>query len=445
MLARTSHQTLSLGILMALIFRAWISPVNAQLNEVIHRVFEEILVNRVVRTSGPLGNHQGNHFLTSADVANSKLAPALNSFIANNITSFPIPTMVPNMTFHMSAGSPVAKTNGLGPIFAEPAETLGKGVLNMGMSFSNLNFNKIRGIPTNDLRFAFTHRDLTGDRTLGDFAPESDVFIIDLDTDINVSISALVATFGVTNALDFGVAVPLIVTELQGEAHATIASFTLANLGAAVHRFGGDDANPILETTVPFQERSIGFGDVALRLKYNFLRGLNLNTAALFEMRLPTGKKADFMGTGKTNFKLAFITEQRIGDFSPHANLAFSRRTAGLNNDRLEFKAGFEQRITEGLNLAVDMMGTHDVNNTETITFPGSTIIYDHLDGQIRERAVELSNIPNRANDNMIDASVGFKFAPSNRFVILGNLLVPLNDGGLRASLVPTAGFSMNF
>jgi hypothetical protein len=432
-------------MLTAFNFFGRVAPVNAQLNQTFQRVFEEILVDRVARTSGPHGNHSGNHFLTAADVTNSKLAPALNSFIINNITSFPIPTMVPTTTFHMSAGVPVMKTAGLGPIFAEPAETLGKGVLSAGMSFSHLHLSKIRGIRTADLSFAFTHRDLTGDGTLGDFAPESDVFVIDLDMNLNVSISALVATFGLTNALDVGVVVPLIVTELQGDAKATINSFTLAHLGTAVHRFGGAEANPILQTSIPFHANTFGLGDVALRLKYNFLRGLKLNTAAILEMRLPTGNKDNFMGMGETNFKLALLAERRIEGFSPHVNLAFSRRTAGLNNDKLEFKTGFEQRIREGLSLAVDIIGTHDLNHTTKIVFPGHAIMHDHIEGEVTTRVIDLSNIPDRANDNTIDASVGFRFASSERFALLGNLLVPLNDGGLRASFVPTVGFSLNY
>jgi hypothetical protein len=90
-------------------------------------------------------------------------------------------------------------------------------------------------------------------------------------------------------------------------------------------------------------------------------------------------------------------------------------------------------------------MGTHDVNDTETVKFPGSTIIFDRIAGQTSERIVELSNIPNRANDNSVDASIGFRYAPSDRLAMLANVLVPLNDGGLRSSFVPTVGFSLNY
>jgi hypothetical protein len=68
----------------------------------------------------------------------------------------------------------------------------------------------------------FTHIDLSGDGELGDRPPESDVISVFLNLDVNASVSAFLAPCGFTNALDLGVAVPFIVTELRGDAKATI-------------------------------------------------------------------------------------------------------------------------------------------------------------------------------------------------------------------------------
>jgi len=48
-------------------------------------------------------------------------------------------------------------------------------------------------------------------------------------------------------------------------------------------------------------------------------------------------------------------------------------------------------------------------------------------------------------NDNTLSAAFGFRAAPSERFLILGNVLVALNDGGLRATVAPTFGMTVNF
>jgi hypothetical protein len=48
------------------------------------------------------------------------------------------------------------------------------------------------------------------------------VISVFLNLDVNASVSAFLAPCGFTNALDLGVAVPFIVTELRGDAKATI-------------------------------------------------------------------------------------------------------------------------------------------------------------------------------------------------------------------------------
>lgn len=441
MVIRGSLRVISLNIVTAITILVWLSPVNAQLNSVIDRAFDEILINRIRFTPGP----HGLHFIPAAKAASGTLSPALNSFIADNITSFPIPTPVPYITFRMFSGRPIEKTNSLGPIFAESAETVGKGLVNIGMSFSYLSLNKIRGFPTKDLKFIFTHIDASGDGTLGDHPAESDIIDLFLDLDVNASISALVATIGISNALDIGAVIPLIAIDMEGNATASINSFSLENLGIALHRFNEDESNPILTTMVPFDESSFGIGAITLKLKYNFLRRFNMNAAALLEVLLPTGKKEDFRGTGKANYKLSVITEQKTGGFASHVNIAFNKRTVGFQNDRIEFIVGMEQRILERLNFVFDFIGAYEIRTTSTFKFPGETIIYDRIAGVVQSRQIDLSNIPNRENDNMLNTSFGFRCAPSEKIAFLGNVLIPLNDGGLRSSFVPTVGFSINF
>jgi hypothetical protein len=42
-------------------------------------------------------------------------------------------------------------------------------------------------------------------------------------------------------------------------------------------------------------------------------------------------------------------------------------------------------------------------------------------------------------------ASFGFRAAPSDRIMFLGNVLLSLNDGGLRSSVAPTIGATLTF
>ena len=422
----------------------FVSPVSAQLNEVFGTIFNEILKQRL-QLSGSPGQH-GTHFIEAADKADSELTPALNSLIANNVSSFPLSSTTAGVTFDFSTGKPVSITESLGPIFAETAQTLGKGKINVGLNFTSLNLSKFRGLDTEEIRFTFNHQDVTNDGTLGESPNESDTIDLLLDMDINSSILALFATVGVTNNLDIGLAIPLINVGLSGIARARVNSFTFPALDSANHHFGQDPFNPQFGTTSPYDESLSGLGDIAIRLKYSFLRARNLDLAALLDIRVPTGDKDDFLGTGKTTVRLSGIMSKKIGNLTPHLNIGFDRRTADLDSDEFEFTAGFDHKIAPGVTFAFDILGEFDLNDDETIVlFPGTKTITDRVPNGTSVRQVDLSNIPERDNDNSISASFGFRYAPSERVILLGNILVPLNDGGLRSTVAGTYGITVSF
>ena len=69
-------------------------------------------------------------------------------------------------------------------------------------------------------------------------------------------------------------------------------------------------------------------------------------------------------------------------------------------------------------------------------------------DGLVTEayvKQVSFTNIPNFKNDHNVNGSAGFKWAPKESVMITGNVIVPLNDGGLRADFIPTLGFEFSF
>jgi len=436
------------------VFFFWPNNANAQLNTVFSNVFDEILARRL-DTTGVVSVH-GRHFFPAAALANSELTPALNSLVSSNVSSFPLSSTSVGVTFDFSTGLPVSITESMGPIFAETGRTLGKGKFNVGVNYSYLNLSTFRGLATEDMRFTFTHQDVPplGDTLGAANSNESDLIDVTMGMRVRASIFALFATFGVLNGLDIGVAVPVVNISLKGTAVATINSYTYARLGLANHHFGigTDPYNPILETRVPYNQSATGLGDIALRLKYSVLRSADVDIAALLDVRLATGKKEDFLGTGKTNFRLSGIISRKIADFTPHLNVAYERRTADFESDQFVYAAGFDNKVLSGLTFAFAVLGQVSLNNDKTIKlFPGTATVIDLPGtsasppaGSRSVRDVQLSNIPDRSNDNQTSASFGFRFAPSERVIFLGNILIPLNDGGLRASVAPTVGVSIS-
>lgn len=419
------------------------TPARAQLNKAFSDIFNEILVVRLQRSGSP-GQH-GSHFLESATRANSELVPALNGLISGNVSSFPLSSTAGGVLFDFSTGQPVRVAESMGPILAENAKPLGKGKILLEANYTYLDLVQFRGLPTDQMRFTFTHLDVTNDGTLGDNPNEDDVIDLFMDLHAQAGIGAVVATMGVTNDLDVSLAVPIVTVRLNGTARAVINSYTFGRLGHANHLFAGDTLRPILSTEVPYSQTATGLGDVAVRLKYSLSRGGSIDLATLVDVRLPTGKKEEFLGSGNSTVRLWAILSKRAGDFTPHLNLGYAHKAAPYQSDAVEFRAGFDSKLTTSFTWAVDILGQIDVNPDEAIKLaPGSVNLINLVPGGQAISRVSLSNIPDRDNDNAFSASLGFRYAPSDQVMLFGNVLLPMNDGGLRAHVAPTVGLSIS-
>ena len=434
------------SIVAGFLVLAFVGTSHAQLSNVFSKIFNQVLRNDVQLSPGL----PSTHFFEAADHANAVLTPALNTLIASNVSSFPLSSTAAGVTFDFSSGQPISTTESLGPIFAERPQTLGGGKLNLGFNYTNLNLARLRGIRTQDMRFTFTHVDVTPDDSLGNNPNESDTIDLFPNLDVDANIYAVFATVGVTDHFDVGVAVPFVSVAMHGKARAVINSFTFAFSGSATHRFNSDPLNPDFVDEIPYDVTSTGVGDIALRLKYNFGTSGSLDWAALADIRLPTGDEKNYRGTGKAEVRLAWAMSTKIHDFNPHLNFGYDRRGGKADSDELEFTIGFDQKVATGVTFAADFLGEVDLNSDERIRlFPGSVTIVDRYStgtGEARNvRKVDLSNIPDRKNDNTLNAAFGFRLAPSERLLLLANMLVPLNSGGLRSTVVPTVGATVSF
>ena len=429
-------------ILFLILFLVASPSLWAQLNRTFEGLFNRILVDELQLSPG----QHGNHFIAVADLANRTLTPALNSLIAGNISSFPISASSGSVTFDFSSGQPVPVRESLGPIFTETGSTLGKGRLSIGLNHTKLTLDRFRGIPTRDMRFTFTHVDVTGDGTLGESANESDTIDLLLNLNVDATISALYANWGLTKNIDVGIAIPFVDVDLDGQATAEINSFTFAALGLANHNFGADPTNPQLVTTVPYGGSGSGIGDASVRFKVGFFGQSSVQLAFLVDVRFATGDELDFLGSGDSNVRISEILSKKIGNFTSHLNLSYESRQGDLDSDEIEINLGFDQQLGKNITWAVDLLADIDLDDREVIElFPGSTQIVDQVGSGQVVRNVDLSNIPERGDDNAVNASLGFRYAVVEKFVFLANILVPLNDGGLRSEVVPTVGVSYNF
>ncbi|MBI3872995.1 MAG: hypothetical protein HY304_07985 [candidate division Zixibacteria bacterium] len=402
-----------------------------------------------IELAGPPGTQHGDHFKPENVKTSGRIISTISDFVANNTASFPLSSTAAGITFDFSSGVPVATTSSAGPIFAERAQTLGKNKLNVGANFSRLNLNKLRGIPTDDLRFTFTHQNVGDTSVFGDSPNEFDAIVLEPHLDLNVSIVALHATYGLTDRLDVGIALPLVNVSLKAKPFARINSFTYAHSQHANHFYGGTSENPVLTLSAQsVDDVASGVGDVALRAKDNIYRGDGLDLGILAEVRLPTGRAEDLLGAGKSSVKAALIASAAWGNVSPHLNLGYNWRAGDLYRDRVELIAGYDMKATDKVTLAAEWLGQFEIGReVAALRFPEPTQIQTATPdgGEVTTIVVAPTNIPNRSHDHVMNSSFGIKYAPKANVILVANVMLPVNDGGLRSNFVPTVGVEVNF
>ena len=433
------------GLMLALLVSV---PAQAQLNRVFDTLFNDILRQGFQLSPGV----HADHFLPAADEASNALTPALNSLIAGNISSFPLSSNVAGVIISVVDGQPIITRGSMGPIVAETAATLSPGELVVGFNATHLSLNSFRGLPLEDMRFTFLHEDIL-DPGLGDSPNESDIVNISLGLEADANIFVLYATYGVAPNLDVALAIPFVNVRLKGEARAVVESFTFVR-GGANHFFDGTREDPDLEKVKSYDESAAGIGNIAVQLKYRLPPVSLFDAGLLLDVRVPSGDEGDFLGTGSASARGLLLVSGTVGDFNPHLNLGYDYRGSDFDSDELEVVVGFTQKLAEGLTFALDFLGEFDLEPAEAVhLLPGEVTITDHVpvtneNGEVvltNVRTIPRSNVPDQNYDHTLNASVGVWIAPTNNFQLLVNLIIPLQDDGLRSSVAPTVGLSLSF
>jgi hypothetical protein len=372
------------------------------------------------------------HYIGSAVQANGALLAFLGDAIAVSVGSIPISATSSGATFSFVGGVPVPTTVSAGPIFAERAQTLGRRRLLLGVNTTGISFEKIRGIPMDDIDLNFTHVDVpVGPPGLGSPEFENDIINVRPSIDIYLQITSFFATYGLTDNIDVGVAVPLVYSSLDATSVGTI----ISNLNPSPHGFGPVD-NPSSTATVNTDGSATGIGDIAARLKINLRSGEGLGLALLADTRLPTGDEDNFAGSGDLSARAIGIVSARMGNFSPHLNAGYAYRAGDLQNDAVLATVGFDQLLAPWVTAAVDLISEWQVGDSELI-LPEPT----HFD--LPPRDVSQTNIPDD-RDDLVSASAGARFLVGG-FSLVGNALIPLRDAGMQANVVWTVGVERAF
>jgi hypothetical protein len=384
--------------------------------------------------SGPSNIH-GNHYIASSVAANGDIIGFLNGAIGATLGSIPISASASGATFRFVGGAPVSTATSAGPIFAERAQTLGRGGVLVGFNTTRIGFDHVRGTSLKGLNFNFEHAD-AGQPGLGDFASEYDYINVRPSIQLDLQSTSIFATYGLLDRLDVGVAVPVVHSSLRASSVATI--LNRAGPPTGLHYFGTDPTHPQFTDHTSASGSSTGIGDVAVRAKLNLLQGDRVGVAIMGDGRLPTGDESNFTGTGQLAIRALAIVSARLGRFSPHVNGGYAFRGGDSLTNAVLLTGGFDQLLARKATLSVDVIseipvGSSPLTLPEQITFAGS-----------KPGTISATNIPDRSDD-IVNLSAGAKFDLS-AFSLVVNGILPLGNGGLQArSGIFTLGFEHTF
>ena len=376
-------------------------------------------------------NGHGNHFVPDIIANNGAILAFLTDAIAASAANLPLSATTSGVTFRFVGGLPVRTSSSLGPIFGERAQTLGKGRFVVGANMSALNFTSLRGVPLNQIVLNFTHDDVDPPG-LGQPLRENDILQVRLDLSVNLLVSTFFTTFGLTDKIDVGIAVPIVHTGLTGRSTGQFFPFGIPTS----HFFAGDSANPVLSASAATFGFTTGLGDIALRTKWSLRDDERIAVAVMADARLPTGSDEDLTGAGHASLRGLFLSSARLGNFAPHLNMGYALR--GGRNDALLITGGFDQPLSDWATVAVDLLTEWQVGES-SLRLPNDVTI-----GFPVTRHITPTNIPD-IRDHRVNGSFGMKFRTPGGPIISANALMPLRRGGLESRFIWTLGVDGNF
>ncbi len=466
------------------------------------------LLSESVTMPSTVGNVAGNpheaHFLPAA--AQLQAPYALNGALVTQLASFPLGSSSGGFTYTTDpdTGIPERNSNNFGPAFAERALTNGKGRFSAGLNYQHVEFDEFEGLGLDgSVRFYLQHNDCCPlqavdgtprpDAGVGPSAPEDrnpffegDVVRADFTLKAKTDTAVLFANYGITNRLDFGVAVPLVRVELQASMASTILRLATAS-NPAIHSFG--PASP--DTRVSSESgSSSGLGDVVLRGKYNFLASPGGGLALGLDLRLPTGDEAELRGTGATQAKLSLYYSGDYGTFAPHLNVGYTwssgsigpssvayalgdevpAPTAGASGvydnvfrgqapgspltaadlevpDEINYVAGFVLAAHPRVSLIADLVGRTllDLNRFGVVSqsFNFRTATGGALQAQTHDDGLGITERQGKLN--LLLGVGGVKVNLTRTLLLTASVLFPVSSDGLRPKITPVVGLDYAF
>src|SRR5947209_4541828 len=163
-------------------------------------------------------------------------------------------------------------------------------------------------------------------------------------------VTAVSVTYGVLDALDANLLIPLIQTNFAAGVTSQ-QEFTAGPDGTFTPSAGPPRTGSTKGDT-------FGVGDLLLRLKYQLPQQGGLKSAAGLQLRLPSGREEDFQGIGSFEASPSFFASTVVWSrVEPYVNGAIDLLADDVGRSQARYGVGFDVDATRRLGLAFAFLG----------------------------------------------------------------------------------------
>ncbi|MBI4887921.1 MAG: transporter [Acidobacteria bacterium] len=304
-----------------------------------------------------------------------------------------------------------------GPMFGERAITVGEGGANVGINFLRRTYDTLDGT---DIRGG-------GLETVTLSVDGAPLYRGTAALDVQTDTVVLFGNVALNGRLDAGVAIPYVRLEIDGR-------------------------HQIADEVAVGAASAEGLGDVALRAKLRVWAHGQGGLALGVDARLPTGDKEALLGAGVTRALVSGIWSGTFGPLGPHASVGYEfwsdpfqifdplqRSAVDAGRNGIVYAGGMEWAATDRLTVNGEVTG-------RTVTDGGrlSHRTLPFLGNPFGITEATVASVDPRGL-HQISASTGIKWNIAGTLLLTANVLVPLDDSGLRDRMTPIVGFDWGF
>jgi hypothetical protein len=293
-----------------------------------------------------------------------------------------------------------------GPFFSERALRAGRHQFSMGVTFRYADFTSLQGASLTDGTFPVNAARVAGAET-----PYGvDTVNVRLDTK---TVTAF-GTYGVTDRLDLGAAVPIV---------------SLHFTGTRDYQWRGQ--------TIPQSfvlQNATGLGDVTLTARYALANNVARGFAVGTDLRVPSGSKSDLLGAGRTAAKFLAIASMERSRIATHGNIGY---TVGGASREFTYGGALTFAADPRLTLVGEFLGRRvsDLHTLQSVYEPNP----------LAPRIETMRWLPQ--GDSLYQSLLvtGGKWNLGRSYLLNANLLIRLTDVGLTARVVPSVSIDYTF